>query len=263
MIDVHCHLLPAFDDGARSLETADAMVRLAVEDGITHIVCTPHLRDDFPGRMPFAAAPVRGALQGRIRRAGLPLELVEGAEVGISSVPLLDHAELRAAAIGGPGEDGATRYVLVETPYYGWPPNMEQVLFDMRVRGLWTVLAHPERNEEVQDRPERVGALVEAGALVQITAASITGRFGPEARRCALRLWRQGWAHVIATDAHSARGRPPLLRPAVEELKRRFPGGVDPDWAVTDGPAAILTGTPTEPPVSAPRGRLARVLRRS
>src|SRR5256885_3331089 len=172
MIDLHSHILRGIDDGARSLEDSLEIARAAAEDGITVIAATPHVRDDWPtdaGVMEYRVAELRAELA----RTGIPLEVRPGGEIAVEWLARLSIDELSRFALGG-----NPRYLLVETPYYGWPLALADRLHSLRAAGITPVLAHPERNAEVRAHPGRLAELVEAGVLVQVTAASIDGRIG-------------------------------------------------------------------------------------
>src|SRR5205085_8122216 len=144
----------------------------------------------------------------------IPLELLAGGELDVSYLAGLDEQALRRFSLAGGG-----RYVLVEFPYGGWPRALEGAISRLRALGLTALVAHPERNPQVQERPERAGALVEAGALVQVTAASLVGRYGRQSQSAARRLLELGLVHVLASDAHSAGHGETGLRAAAAELE--------------------------------------------
>ena len=196
MIDLHSHILPGVDDGARTSEESVEIARAAVADGIDGIAATPHVRDDYPtdpGTMERRVEEVRAALAA----AGVPLQVYTGGEIAFDRLAELAPDDRRRFGLGGnPG------YLLVEFPYYGWPLGLADDLFRVQVAGCTPVLAHPERNAEVQAAPERLEAIVEAGTLVQVTAASLDGRLGRTARDAGLQLIELRCAHLIASDAH-------------------------------------------------------------
>lgn len=239
MIDLHSHVLPDLDDGATGIEGSVEMAREAAASGITALAATPHVRDDYPttaDEMLTALAAVRQA----VREAGIDLEILPGAEIAFDQLPALDAEDLRPFALGG-----SPNHLLIELPFFGWPLNTADQLRRLREAGYTAVLAHPERNSAVQDSPQRLAELVEAGALVQLTAASITGGFGAAAERSSRTLLSAGLAHLVATDTHRARGRGTALVPALESLR-------DPAlarWLTEDVPAAIVEGSrcPTRP----------------
>ncbi len=229
MIDLHSHILRGIDDGARTLEDSLDIARSAVADGITVISGTPHVRDDWPtdaGVMEYRVAELRAELQS----AGIALDIRTGGEIAVEWLTKLPVEELRRFGLGG------SRYLLVEMPYYGWPLGLPDVLFSMRAQGFAPVLAHPERNAEVQAHPERLVQLVESGVLVQITAASVDGRIGKRAQECGLRLIQGGLAHLLASDAHHASVRAVGMAAAAKAVG----GGALGRWLTWDVPAAIL-----------------------
>lgn len=262
MTDIHCHLLPDVDDGARDWETCIEMARMAVADGIGTIVATPHWPGDDAGssrseRILGLAVEV----QARLKSEGIPLRVLPGHELVI--LPGVAEALETGEALGlgrsfaeESGEEaGATRYALLETPYQPLPFFLRDLIFQVQSRSITPVIAHPERNPTVQEKPETIEQYVEIGCLVQVSAGSILGDFGPTVRRCAQHLLRHGWCHVIASDGHSARGRPPLLS-AARDTAARILGPEAARMAVDDTPAAIVAGRRVNPaPAVSPSSR--------
>jgi protein-tyrosine phosphatase len=234
VIDLHSHILPGLDDGVESLDAAVELARGAVKDGIEAIAATPHVRNDYPtsaAEMEWAVRDVRAALAAE----GVPLELLSGGEIALDRLPLLEDEELRRFALGG-----SKQSLLLEFPYVGWPLGLEQTVFELRVRGWRPILAHPERNDEVQRKPDRLARLVEAGTLIQLTAASLDGRLGRATCAAASRLLEKGYAHLIGSDAHA-----PSLREVGLSAAAAAVG--DPElarWLTVDVPRAILDDAP-------------------
>jgi protein-tyrosine phosphatase len=236
MIDLHSHILRGLDDGARSLEDSLEIARAAVADGITVIAGTPHVRDDWPtdaGVMEYRVAE----LSAELHQAGIPLEVRGGGEIAIEWLARLTVEELRRFGLGG-----NPRYLLVETPYYGWPLALADCLFSLRLSGITPVLAHPERNAEVQAHPDRLVQLVEGGVLVQVTCASLDGRIGKRPQECARRLIDAGMVHLLASDAHHASVREVGMSSAARTV-----GGELADWLTYGVPAAIVRDYPIPP----------------
>jgi protein-tyrosine phosphatase len=196
LIDLHSHILPGVDDGARTLDEAVDIARAAAGDGITAIAATPHVREDYPTRaeeMERGVARVRGALS----EAGVEVDVYSGGELALDWLDRLERDELRRFGLGG-----NPAFLLVEFPYFGWPLDLPDRLFQLRLAGFTPVLAHPERNADVQAAPESLDGLVETGTLVQVTAASLDGRLGRASRDTGLKLVELGHAHLLASDAH-------------------------------------------------------------
>ena len=236
MIDLHSHILPGIDDGARTLEDSLAIARAAVGDGIVTIAGTPHVRDDWPtdpGLMEDRVAELRAELE----LTGIPLDVRTGGEIALDWLPRLAPEELRRFGLGG------TRYLLVETPYYGWPRDLLAQMLALQDQGFAPVLAHPERNADVAARPGLLLPLVDEGVVVQVTAASVDGRIGRRSFECARVLIREGLAHLIASDAHHASVREVGM---AEAVKRVGDAGLA-RWLTREVPAAILAGAEIPP----------------
>jgi protein-tyrosine phosphatase len=211
VFDLHTHILPGLDDGPATLDESLEIARAAVADGIELVAATPHVRSDFPTRPERMEAAVE-ELRAELARAEIPLEVRTGGEVALPELDR-DPTELRRFGLGG-----NRAYLLVEFPYFGWPLDLADRLFRLAASGITPVIAHPERSAEVQADPQRLRPLVEAGALVQVTAASIDGRIGPTSQRTGLGLIADGLAHVLASDAHLPAIRGIGMTAAVETL---------------------------------------------
>jgi protein-tyrosine phosphatase len=265
MIDIHCHLLPAVDDGAEDWDACLEMGRVAAADGINTIVATPHwpLNGDAP-----SAERVRelvAEVQQLYDAEGIGIRVLPGHELVI--LPEAPEELVKGSVLG---IAGTTRYVLLETPYHHLPFYLREIVFQIQSRGFTPVLAHPERNPVIQAKPETLRDYLDAGCLIQVTAGSITGRWGAPSKRAAEYLMRQGWCHVIASDAHSPNNRPPTLSEGVEAAAAVM-GEEAARSAVTSVPAEIIAGQPVRivsvapppPPAGGLTGALKRLFGRS
>jgi protein-tyrosine phosphatase len=234
MVDLHSHILPGVDDGARSLKESVEVAIAAARDGITVMAATPHVRDDFPTAVATMERLVL-ELNEALREKGTELQILGGAEIAISSLNALDADELRRFGLGG-----NPRYLLVEFPYFGWPLSLEAEIWNYEERGIRLVLAHPERNPEVQFDPSMIAPFVAAGALVQLTAASLDGRLGRSNKRTAHRLIAADCAHLIASDAHW----PGLRRVGMSSAAAAVGDARLANWLTHEVPAAIVENSP-------------------
>ena len=242
VIDLHTHALPGIDDGPADMAGSLALLASAVEEGITALAATPHLRADHPEVRP-------DELGGRVRDlavaaadAGLRIELIAGGEVDLHWAHQADAETLRTVSYGQRGHD-----LLVETPYGELPERFEDMLFQLSIHDYRVLLAHPERNQTFQRDHRRLAALVERGTLLQVTASALAStRRGSRSRRLAHDLVREGLAHVIASDAHGGHVPRPGLLAGVEAAERIAP--LRARWMVTDAPAAIAAGEPLPQP---------------
>jgi protein-tyrosine phosphatase len=242
VIDLHCHVLPGVDDGPATLEESVALARAARAAGITTLVATPHVSREYPTTSREVQDGV-AAVNAALARAGVEVEVVRGAEVALDRGVDLDAGELAALRLG----DGD--WLLAECPLSPAAGEFDLLLHALRARGHRLVLAHPERSPALQRDPARVRALVRAGMACSITAASLVGGFGREARRLALHLVEAGLVHNVTSDAHDAVRRPPGLREPVLAAAVEAPalrGRLD--WLTREVPRAILAGDDLPPP---------------
>jgi protein-tyrosine phosphatase len=255
VIDLHSHILPGLDDGAPDVEVSVAMARAAVSEGTRTMVGTPHVNLDYPVE-PAAVPALAEALAGVLRKRGVALTVLPGAEVALSRLPELDDEAMAASCLA----DGP--YLLVESPYSQAVPFLEEQLFRLRTQGFRPLLAHPERCPVFQTDPDRLARLVRQGILCSVTAGSMEGMFGRSVRRFTAQLFGEGLVHDVASDAHDPHGRRPGLRRGFESLDEELPGiAAQADWYTTDAPGAILSGDPLPPRPEPPRRRPQRRLR--
>ena len=243
LTDLHCHLLPGVDDGARDLDQSLAMARLAVQDGIGTIIVTPH---HLNGVYTNPAETVREHVQrlrDALQHASIPIDLLPGSELHLTPELPEAIASGQALTIADRG-----RAVLVELPVHTVPLGTERLLEQLIAMDLTPVIAHPERNTELRRRTQRLAEWVGMGCLGQMTAQSTTGKFGERVRQASKIMIRAGSIHIVASDAHRDHRRIPAMTPAyapiaewtspavAELLLRIFP----PDLAVGRQPELNL-----------------------
>jgi len=241
LVDIHTHVLPGLDDGPRTMDDSLRMCELYVAQGVTTIVATPHLCDPRFGVAPEAVRRGVAELSAACSKRGLDLEILPGGDVRLEPELLEDYDRGRALALAETG-----KYLLLELPLQS-APRIEGLLFELSLRGVSIILSHPERNLELAHRPARLAELVEAGCLVQITAGSFFGVFGAAAKRTAERFLKAALVHVVASDAHSPRGRRPDLRRAADFLASTAGEKVARDL-LQRNPERIVRGEPLEAP---------------
>ena len=244
MIDLHSHPLPAVDDGPPATGASLAMLRSAVAAGIHTMVATPHVSARYADTTGERVRAGVQALQLEADAAGIGVRLIAGAELELLHREMLAPEALPGLRLG----DGP--FTLVELPFSADAQFAEMLLGKHRdVQPA--VLAHPERCRAFHDDDELLGRLVEQGMLAQVTAGSIAGSYGSTVQRCAWRMLEQGLVHVVASDAHDAVRRPPLLREPLEEAGL----GELVAHLCEAAPAAILAGERPSPapPVAVPR----------
>lgn len=237
MIDLHCHILPGIDDGVSDIGEAVEMARIAAADGISKIVASPHIGGQTltwkteNGHLSEIIDEKIGHLKRNLSAEGIPVEIIRGGEVSAFLPP--QTCEL--FTING------TAYLIVEFPHTHLPVNSRDGIFAMVVYGLRPIIAHPERNASIIQNPEKLRELVQSGALVQITAASLTGEFGLESQACALYLLQQQMVSFIASDGHGAAHRPPVLSRAFQAAKKHV-GHKKAHALISENPEAVIKG---------------------
>ena len=251
MIDLHSHILPGLDDGAYDLDESLAIARSMADDGVRIVAATPHVRDDYP-TTPEAMSEALAAVRAAVSLAGIEIDVRGGGEIALDRLERLDSEALARLGLGG-----NPQLVLLEYPYYGRPLALARDCARLRRDGIVPVVAHPERNETVQERPADLEGVVRAGAVIQLTAASVDGRLGRATAECARRLLEFELAHLIASDAHAPGVRRAGLSAAVEAVG----GGELGHWLTSLVPAALLAGEELPPRPSGSR-RGSRLLSR-
>jgi protein-tyrosine phosphatase len=252
MIDIHCHILPNVDDGSESLDETLEMCQIALTDGITTIVATPHQRNGVHYNSTDSILQNVQTVASHLKKSKIAVELLPGADV---------HIEVDTGEKIVQGEimsiNNTKRYFLLEFPAHAIPLNIDKLIFNLLLKNIIPILTHPERILEVQENPDRVYELVSMGVLSQITAMSITGGFGSRVKKCVQTLLKHNLAHIIASDAHSADYRPPILSEAVRVVSHLL-GEERAKEMVTTVPGQIIRGKPVQvlaPPMKIQRKR--------
>lgn len=214
-VDLHCHILPGIDDGAKNLAQALAMARIAVADGIHTVFATPHHLNGVYRNPADVVLDQVGKLQAALDEAEIGLTLLPGAENHL--VPELPAAlrDGSALTLGGFG-----RAALVELPVHEIPMGAEELLDNIRGYGIVPIIAHPERNTALRRNPDRLAEWVEGGCLSQVTAQSCTGRFGEAVQAAARTMICRGLVHFVASDAHRDERRIPQIEPGRAQIEQ-------------------------------------------
>ena len=237
MIDLHCHILPGIDDGAPNLEVALAMARAAVNDGIKITACTPHI---YPGLYENSQTIIAQAIaefELELKRHDIPLTLTIGADTHLAPDLLQGIEQGRIPTLGH------SRFLLLEPPHHVAPPRFEEAVFQLLAAGIVPVITHPERLTWIETHYSKMTALVDAGAWMQITSGSLTGRFGRRPKYWAERMVDERLVHILATDSHHIDKRPPYLAEGRDAVAKRC-GEIEALNMVDVRPRAILADLP-------------------
>jgi protein-tyrosine phosphatase len=213
MVDLHCHILPGLDDGPSSMEESLAMAEMAIADGITRVVATPHSNE----RYLFEFAHVRQLRDELHAKIGGRLEIATGCDFHLNPENL--NALRKDASQYCVNQRD---YLLLEFNEVSIPPSVDQTLHEIQLFGVRPIITHPERNSILRAHPERLRNWVRRGCFGQITAGSLTGVFGRVAQKNSLDWIREGLIHFVASDAHNTGRRPLRLQPAYDEIVDGF-----------------------------------------
>lgn len=230
MVDIHTHILPDADDGARSWEMAKEMCAMAAHDGITGMVATPHANDEFA----YDRTQNQHALEKLQQEVSVKLTL--GCDFHLS------YENIRAAQ--AKPQDftiGGTKYLLVELSDFGASAGVAEGIRQLQQAGIVPVLTHPERNPVLQQNHDFILKMANAGCLIQVTASAFTGYWGEPIQKISEWLLKKHAVHVIASDAHDTKRRPPVLSAARRRVAE-LAGEKVADRLVNLNPAAIVAG---------------------
>lgn len=215
MIDLHCHILPGIDDGAKTIDDSLDMARMAVKQGITHILCTPHHNN---GRYDNPAGKVIScvsALQAELDRRNIPLTLFEGQEVRIAGNIREQIKENKILFA-----DLNNRYILIEFPTNDVPAYAEPLFIELLDENHIPIIVHPERNNKFIEDPNRLLPFLEMGVLAQLTAPSYVGVFGKQIERTAKQMVAHNMVSMMASDAHNVKKRGFFMKKAYDAIAK-------------------------------------------
>lgn len=234
-VDIHCHLVPCIDDGAKSWDDSFAMAEMAVADGIETIVVTPHQLGTFSHNTGEEIRRRTTELQSQLDAHDIPLRVLPGADVRIDDGMM---SGLRDGSVLTLGDH--RRHVLLELPHEMYFP-LEPVLDDLERAGMVGILSHPERNQGLLKQPQLIEALADYGCLMQVTAGSLMGTFGPGSQGMSEWMLEEGLVDFLATDAHSPKARRPLINRAFERVAELVGSETAVDICCRN-PAAVAAG---------------------
>ncbi|MFI8706982.1 tyrosine-protein phosphatase [Bacillus sp. NPDC077411] len=217
MIDLHCHILPSIDDGAGTLTDSLAMAQKAAAEGIHTIVATPHHQN---GKYINERAEIFNQvkqLNEALQEHDIPLTVLPGQEVRLYGDLLADYEAGKILTL-----NETNKYILIEFPSNHVPRYAEQMLYELRVKGMIPIIVHPERNAELIEQPDKLYNLVNKGALTQVTAGSLLGNFGKKIKKFSLQLVEHNLTHMIASDAHNTTTRAFHLQAGYDVIENEF-----------------------------------------
>lgn len=234
MIDLHCHILPGIDDGARKIEDSLEMAKQAISEGIHTIVATPHHQNGKYINDKNNILYQVSRLNECFLKENIPLTLLSGQEIRIYGELLEDYRNGKIMPLNH------SKYILVEFPASQVPQFTERLLYDIHSEGLTPIIVHPERNSRLIEDPDILYNLVNKGAMTQVTASSLTGRFGRKIKKFSLDLINANLVHMIASDAHNISGRSFHMQEASDLIISEY--GLDMVYMFQENAEAIVNG---------------------
>jgi protein-tyrosine phosphatase len=253
MIDLHCHILPGVDDGPEKLEGSLGMAEIAVQNGIHTIIATPHSHNGVYINDWKKILSATANLQEHLDKEKIALTVLPGLEIHLNPDMTAIIENGKAGTLNNTG-----KYALIELPYQTIPDGLKNEIFNMKILGITPVIAHPERNMDIQDDFSILYDIVESGVLCQLTANSISGKFGTKTKNCAFDLLKARLAHIIASDAHTMNHRPPVLQDARDIAAEVLEDENEANDMVVKTPELIINGkrvTTQEPKKPSPKKR--------
>lgn len=215
MIDMHCHILPGVDDGAKDEETSLNMLKIAQEENIKKIIATPHYyKGYYENKWEDTIKNVK-ILNNLAKSSNINIELLPGVEVLADqhTVDLYNEGIIRGL--------NDTKYLLIEFPLMKMPKDALDIVYEIKLLGVMPVVAHPERYISFINDPTMINDFIDEGCLFQTNTSSITGLFGKHVKKLAERFIESGIPSFIATDAHTTGGRSPRFSEAFGILNKK------------------------------------------
>ncbi|WP_353095816.1 CpsB/CapC family capsule biosynthesis tyrosine phosphatase [Tissierella praeacuta] len=213
MIDIHSHILPCVDDGSKDMEMSIEMARMYIESGIKTVIATPHYIEGSVDTSLENNRIVLEELRKELDKEKLDIDILLGNEAYISMDLLKAIEEGKVSTLNG------TRYILIELPMFDIPLYVENVIYELLIKGYIPIIAHPERNAKIIEDPNILYNYIDKGALAQLNLPSLEGKYGEKPKITAEILLKHNMIHFLGTDAHTNRGRSPRVKNALTKLE--------------------------------------------
>ena len=233
MIDIHCHILPEVDDGSRSLNESIEMAMIAKEQGITKIVNTSHYHPDFRYKKGEELLKELEDFNNVLKENMIDIEVVIGNEIYYTKDLIKEIDELDFYTLNN------SRYILIELPPTNFPKDLCNIVYELKEKNYIPVFAHVERYREVQENPELIYEVINAGAIIQVNSHSILGKSGKELQKVCNTLLNRNMVHVVGTDAHSSKRRTPIFLDAYKYVSEKYSTGMADDLFIKNNNAII------------------------
>ena len=201
MIDLHSHFLPGIDDGAKDMDMTLDMLRQAESIGFTALLATPHINEHTTPEILLQIKQTFQQVVAEKNRAGINLELGLSGEIHFDAILLnwIEHDFLKIVK--------KKKYIIFDLPIQGLPINIEDIIFQLGLKGVIPILAHPERNTYIQRHPGCLNKWIQLGCVMQMNAGSLTGHFGSVIKQLSWKILQNQQIHLVCSDAHDTKRR--------------------------------------------------------
>lgn len=233
MIDIHCHILPNVDDGSESLEESIEMAKIAESEGITRIVNTSHCHFDFKYKKGNELKLELEKFNQALKEENINIEVLLGNELYYTSDLIERFDELDFFSMNN------SKYILMEFSPINFPKNIEDVIYEIKIRGYIPIIAHAERYKQVQEDVNIMLDCIKEGALIQVNASSILGKNGEKVEDTSKKLLDNNMVHFVATDAHSSNRRRPLIKDSYNYILKNYGKEVS-EKLFIENPTAVI-----------------------
>jgi protein-tyrosine phosphatase len=233
MIDIHSHILPGIDDGAKTIYDSIDLAKQAVSEGIHTIIATPHHRNGKYDNIKSDILPLTNEVNERFEKEGIELTVLPGQECRIYGEILEDYKKGEILTL-----NQESQYLFIEFPSSSVPRYAERLLYEIQVEGLTPVIVHPERNTELVERPDKLYKLVQNGAATQLTASSLVGYFGKNIQKFSQQMIEANLTHFIASDAHNIKNRSFKMEEALSFIEKKY--GIDSVYYLTENAEMLV-----------------------
>ncbi|WIV12086.1 CpsB/CapC family capsule biosynthesis tyrosine phosphatase [Proteiniborus sp. MB09-C3] len=239
MYDIHCHILPEIDDGANSMEEAINMAIMAKENGIEVIFATPHYIEGVGYKDSSYNREALEKLNSELEKRNIDMKIYLGCEVysTCDALKLLEKGLIATL--------NSSNYMLIELPMHDIPIYIETMIYNLKLKGITPIIAHPERNTKIIENPNILHTLISKGALAQLNLPSLLGMYGESVKNTAEVLLKHDMIHFVGTDAHKPSKRYYRINEVLDILNDLIGG--EKTLKITEiNPEAVITGTDIE-----------------
>jgi protein-tyrosine phosphatase len=235
MIDIHSHILPGIDDGARTMKDSIDMAKLAVSEGIHTIIATPHHMNSHYENPKSDILKLVDQVNEELKKQQIDLLVLPGQECRIYGELIEDYRNGDLLPL-----NKHSQYIFIEFPSNSVPRYTDRLFYELQNEGLIPVIVHPERNVEITARPDKLYNLVKNGAVTQITASSLTGHFGKNIQKFSRQLIEANLTHFVASDAHNVTNRAFKMDEALDLIEEKY--GIDMVYYFTENAELLIDG---------------------